>query len=232
MSIQPRSPNYPRISLARILSRLRKYQSNISADIQSEEAIACALGFTGVTGASLPILSALKKFKLLEADEAGFKFSDSAFKAITLNAGNPLYADLIERIAFEPDLFFDIRERFGKAFPPVEQFKDFLLVKEFVPKRVPEVIEIYRQTYELVSSVRDDYEKLPQPTPHIKKSKPVADSSKKGKNADGEQEWNFDLADGIQIAVKIVGAPSVSAMNKLADFWKNNEHFWKAEEAN
>jgi hypothetical protein len=35
-----------------------------------------------------------------------------------------------------------------------------LLQKEFVPKRVPEVIEIYRQTYELAAAVSDDYEKL------------------------------------------------------------------------
>lgn len=227
MSKQLRSPNYPRVSLKKIISRLKTYKSAIDTNVCDQETIARTLGFTGVTGASLPILSALKKFGLLDVLPDGFKFSDTAIKAINTEQQDRRYSELIERIAFTPELFVEIRDRFGKSFPVYEQLRDFLLQKEFVPKRVPEVIEIYRQTYELAAAVSDDYEKLSGTAESIKErasNTPVANDDK------AEREWNFDLTEGIQIAVKIAGTPSVAAMNRLVDFWKHNEHFWKTGE--
>lgn len=225
MAQYQRSPNYSRVSLPKIISRLKKHHSLIDKQICSEEEVARKLGYSGITGASVPMLSALKKFGLLDVLSGGFRFSEKTFEIINSTEKDSHYADLIENIAFTPELYADIRNHFGKKFPGADNLKDFLSIKNFVPKIIPSVIDIYRQTYDLVASVNDDYERNSNGFESTEETPQVAVSTRQPTLVD--QEWKFDLVDGIEVSVRFTGAPSIDSINKLSDFWKNNERFWK-----
>lgn len=216
--IQPvRSPNYPRFSLPRCIFRLKKYRSQIDDRICDEAEIARRLGFSGVTGASVPVLSSLKKFGLLDVSPDGFGFSQTARTVIDLSEADSKYAELIEEIAFAPEIYQEIRAEFGKQFPDTGEFRDFLLTRGFVAKTTPMVIDIYRETYEAVASVNDNYESIKTSgnPPKIRKS-----GQERKQTETAAQEWLFRLADGIEVSIKFSGIPEMSAMLKLAEFWK------------
>ena len=220
--IEPvRSPNYPRFSLPRCIFRLKKYRLRIDCEICDEAEIARRLGFSGVTGASVPVLSSLKKFGLLDVLPDGFRFSQAAQSVIDLSEEDSQYAGLIEEIAFTPELYQEIRAEFGKQFPDTGEFRDFLLTRGFVPKTVAVVIDIYRETYEAVASVSDDYQSVGT----SQSAKKINDPKKHRQTETAAQEWLFNLAEGIEVSIKFSGIPEKSAVLKLADFWKYIETY-------
>lgn len=226
MARYQRSPNYPRTSLPKAISRLKKYRSSIDQQIFTEAAgVAHRLGYSGVTGASVPILSSLKKFGLLDVLPRGFRFSDKALEIINLTEKDQRYADLVEELAFTPELYAEIQNHFGKKFPNDAKLKDFLSIKNFVPKIIPSVIDIYRQTYDLVASVKNDYERNSKGSGQKDDDHQSVAPAKQTTLAD--QEWKFNISDGIEVSVRFTVAPSIDSINKLSDFWKNNERFWK-----
>jgi hypothetical protein len=228
-----RSPNYPRAALPKILLRLKKYRPQITDEIGDEENIARRLGYSGVTGASVPVISALKKFGLLESSTDGFRFSNRAIEIITLDEDDPAFADLIELTAFTDELYAEIRSHFGKQYPDVNKLREFLLIKGFVANSIGSVIDLYRQTFDFVASLREDYQSGPDRNIGIddkvrdnnsEQNREEITVDKKLPKSAGQQ-WNFELADGIKLSVNFVGTPSISALSRLADCLKTIEQF-------
>jgi len=228
-----RSPNYPRATLPKILLRLKKYRAQITDEIGDEENIARRIGYSGVTGASVPVISALKKFGLLESLPNGFGFSSRAIEIITLDENDPAFANLVEQTAFTDELYAEIRAHFGKQYPNVSKLREFLLIKGFVPNGVATVIDLYRQTFDFVASLRDDYQSGPD------RNIPVDDNTRdnnseqnkekitaeKTKTELKDQQLNFELGGGIELSIKFTGNPSTSSIGRLADCLKIIEQF-------
>lgn len=230
-----RSPNYPRAALPKILLRLKKYRSQITDEIGDEENIARRIGYSGVTGASVPVISALKKFGLLEGVLGGFRFSRRTIEIIGLDENDPVFADLIELTAFTDELYAEIRSHFGKQYPDVSKLREFLLIKGFVPNSIAAVIDIYRQTFDFVASRSNDYKSGPDQS--IPADNNVRDNNNEQKNeqitADkmmsesNGQQWNFQLGGGIELSVKFSGTPSILAVSRLNDCLKTIERLLK-----
>src|SRR5262245_18132932 len=73
-----RSPQYPQISLPEALSHIRLIYNGLHTSRASERRIIELLGFKGKSGTTQAILSALKKYGLLEGRKDSFSVSRQA----------------------------------------------------------------------------------------------------------------------------------------------------------
>lgn len=159
MTTHKKSTDYPRSSLPELIKKSRNIEEKFFSGEFDEQIIACALGYAGVNGASIVYLSSLRRFGLLtEGKHKGkFELSLKLKKLLTLDHSEPCYHALIEEVAFTADVFFELRERFGKTLPAEEELTKFLTFKKFGPRAVPRLIKSYRETFEYIARVRVDY---------------------------------------------------------------------------
>jgi hypothetical protein len=154
---KPRSPNYPAISLPDAIDRARKIYEKEHTHKAPSEVMAKALGYNGLNGKSLGVLSALKKYGLLEEIGQELKIGQDTLTILVDPPHSLERANAIRRAAFLPVLFEDIRKNYGDTIPSDENLRAFLLKKGFIPSAVDSPIRSYRETIGLVNSlVKDD----------------------------------------------------------------------------
>jgi hypothetical protein len=122
-----------------------------------DEDIAEDLGYNTLNGTSRGVLSALKKYGLLQRDGDRFKVSDDAVAIIELPTADIEYAAAVRRVAFRPTLFVELYEKYGDDLPDDKNLRHLLITKGFNPKTTNEVIRVYRDTLEFVSEEMADY---------------------------------------------------------------------------
>lgn len=126
----------------------------------SDEDIAKDLGYNTLNGTSRGVLSALKKYGLLQRDGDGFKVSDDTVAIIELPPADTERAAAVRRVAFRPTLFAELYEKYRNDLPNDKNLRHFLITKGFNPKTTNEVIRIYCDTLKFVSEEMADYAKV------------------------------------------------------------------------
>ena len=153
-----RSPNYPAISLPDAIERIEKLHELQHQSPEERGVIAQHLGYSGLNGKSLKLLSALLKFGLLEKVESGdLRVSDLAINILFPEEGGRLSA--ITEAAFAPDLFSEIRNKWPDEHVPTdESLRAYLIRRQFSQAAIKEVIQNYRATFELVTRESAEYD--------------------------------------------------------------------------
>jgi hypothetical protein len=123
----------------------------------SDEDIAEDLGYNTLNGTSRGVLSALKKYGLLQRDGDRFKASDDAVAIIELPTADSEHAAAVRRVAFRPALFAELYEKYSHDLPNDKNLRHLLITKGFNPKTTNEVIRVYRDTLEFVSEEMADH---------------------------------------------------------------------------
>lgn len=156
-----RSPNYPAISLEEALPRIQQIYEREFTHAADTNTLAQAIGYSGSNGASDVVLSALKKYGLLEhVGNKEYKLSNLAIDIVLHQQGEPERIKAILEAAFTPPLFAELHDEFGINPPPSENnLRVRLLKREFNPKTVGDVIRAYRETIELVAREAPEYNK-------------------------------------------------------------------------
>src|SRR6202047_428446 len=128
-----RSPEYPAIGLKEAIDRVKMvydkdYQNRLPKAVLAEH-----MGYKSLSGASLPVLSALAKYGLLEGRGDETRVSDLAVAIIAHPPGTPERAAALQQAAAAPDLFAELDARFpdGKASDPA--IRSYLLTNKFIP---------------------------------------------------------------------------------------------------
>lgn len=154
-----RSPSYPAIGLPEAIQRIQQIFDRENFHAADGDTLAKAIGYSGSNGASDVVLSALKKYGLLEKSGQGaYKLSAIAKDIITHQPGDPEYVKAVTEAAFTPLLFDELCSEFGIAPPPSDNnLRTKLLKREFNPKVVGDVIRAYRETIELVAQQAPQY---------------------------------------------------------------------------
>lgn len=154
--LKRRSPNYPSISLRKAIELAQKLYSEAHTNKASSETVAKALGYAGLNGASMGVISALKKYGLLEAAGAEFRISKDGLSILVDPKSSPEWAGAIIRAAFRPALFMELRKEYGDTPPKSDDFlRAFLLKRGFVQGVVDTPIRTYRDTMVLVEQARE-----------------------------------------------------------------------------
>jgi len=119
----------------------------------AREVIAKDLGYNALHGASLGVIATLIRYGLLEkAGADGLKVSAAAVTILELDEGHPERFEALKKLAFEPKLFAELKQKYPKEQPSPINLKHYLIQqKKFLPKAADEVIRIYRENLELVT---------------------------------------------------------------------------------
>lgn len=158
MGKRTRSPNYPRLSLADAIERAGKLYQKESTHKTNKEAVAKGLGYTSLNGASLGLISTLKQYGLLEEEADGLRVSQDAVALVMLPEGDSERTAALQRAAFAPRLFSELREEYGDTLPSDVSLRFALIKKGYSEKAANEAIRSYRDTLELVSEETAGYD--------------------------------------------------------------------------
>jgi len=153
-----RSPNYPALTLSESIERIRQVYGAEHTHPASREVLAKDMGYNSLSGASLPILGALRRYTLLVDDTDGqMRVSDDAVAILELPETDSERRNALRRVAFAPDLFADLRDEFGEQLPSDANLRHYLIKRKFLPKAADEVIRIYRENLGLVGIKDEGY---------------------------------------------------------------------------
>lgn len=155
-----RSPNYPSLTLEQATERARRVYDKEHTHSAPREVIAKSLGYNTLNGSSLSVIGALSAYSLLEKVGTGsLRVSSDAVSVLELEEGDPQRHEALERLAFSPKLFGELRERFGTELPSDTNLKHYLIQEKAVlPKAAMDVIRVYRANLELVTKENADYD--------------------------------------------------------------------------
>ncbi len=225
-----RSPNYPAVSLPQALDMVRRVYDADHLNKMHRETVAKHLGYGGLNGASITLISALTKYGLLEGRGGEIRVSRDALPALVDPPGSPERAEAIRRAALSPELFAELHRQFGERLPSEENLKAHLQKQLFTPIAAAVAADAYRETMELVSREAVGYEEsMPvqgrQESP-AQTSPPATQVLQRGQEALGhgrsalqpmEQELaRFPLPGGRSVRLLFTGpAPTQKEVEKL-----------------
>lgn len=152
-----RSPNYPQLSLPDAIEKVRtvyKAQHTAKAD---QHKVAELLGYRSLNGRSMGVLSALKKYGLLQGTGESLSVSHDAVIIIERQQGHPDRVEALRKSALTPPLFAELYEIFQGQIPEDEDLRIDLAAKGFSRTATNEITRNYRETMELVSSEAGGY---------------------------------------------------------------------------
>jgi hypothetical protein len=147
-----RSPEYPAIGLKEAVERAKlvyekDYQNRLPKKVVAEH-----MGYKSLSGASLPVLSALAKYGLLEGRGDETRVSDLAVAIIAHATGTPERAAALQQAATSPELFAELDQRFSDGKASDQAIRSYLLTSKFIPGAADAAIRSYRDTKMFVDS--------------------------------------------------------------------------------
>lgn len=152
-----RSPNFPILSLPQAVDRIERIyraEQTVPAD---QYTIAQHLGYSGLNGASLKMISALRKYGLLEdAGQDALRVSPLAM-AIMHPASEAEKRDALREAANGPALYRKLNEVFEGRRPSETNLRSWLLRNGFSQSAVDNVIKAYSETMDLVGASEEGY---------------------------------------------------------------------------
>ena len=153
-----RSPNYPQISLPEASRRVEEIRAKEGRNAASREVLAKLLGFGGLNGASMGVLSAISKYGLLEdAGDKELRVSDLTDSILFPHNSEEKTAAL-QKAANSPALFAEINEKWPDRPPGDENLRAYLMRRGFSQKALDNVVACYRETMELVTPKSTGYD--------------------------------------------------------------------------
>jgi hypothetical protein len=153
-----RSPNYPSINLSDAIQKAKMVYDKEFKNPAPREVLVKDMGYGGINGASAGVFSAVVKYGLLEsAGNDQYRITEDALDIFLHQKGEELRSKAIEKLAFSPTLFAELRDSFGKTLPSDDNLKAYLVKKGFVPKAAEDAIRSYRATVELVDEETKAY---------------------------------------------------------------------------
>jgi hypothetical protein len=153
-----RSPNYPALSLPDALARVAKIHNAEQHLAAPREVIVKHLGYGGLNGASIKVLSAIQKYGLIE-EVAGDRVRVSQLAVAILHPGSDKEkSDAIKTAAFMPPLFSEMASEWEGQQPSDHNLRSYLIRRNFAQDALDRVIQSYRETIELVARESGAYD--------------------------------------------------------------------------
>lgn len=152
MAVKIRSPRYPQIGLREAISKAAAVYKADHRNKIPKDLVAQHMGYGGLNGASLGIVSAVSKYGLLDGGRDAMWITPRAVDILEREQGDPERVAAIRAAAAEPDLFRELDENFpGKVSDSA--LRSFLIAKrDFLPDSAVKLIRAYRETRELVDA--------------------------------------------------------------------------------
>lgn len=145
-----RSPNYPTVGLPEALDRVRKlFDADGRAGVPTEVA-ARHIGYATAHGQAYSVLSALKKFGLLDEEKGRVSLSQRAIELLNLPSTDPRRSQALKDAALSPPIYRELVQQHARTGLPGNDALEAELVtyKHFNPKVVAGFVRDFRATLE------------------------------------------------------------------------------------
>jgi len=110
---EARSLKYPNISLSEAINRAAMIYGKEHMSTMTPVVVAEAMGYKGISGASLKTISSLKKYGLLEGRDDSLRLTKDAQVIILDGPESSDRQAAISRSALKPEVFLDIHKQFS-----------------------------------------------------------------------------------------------------------------------
>lgn len=152
-----RSPEYPSIGLKEAVEKVKLVYDKDYQNKLPKAVIATHMGYKGLNGTSLPALSALAKYGLIDGRGDETHVSDLALAIIAHPIGSPERIEAIRTAAAKPELFAELSQKFPGGKGSDAAIRSFLLTQRFIPAAADTAIRSYRETMQLVEAESAGY---------------------------------------------------------------------------
>lgn len=159
-----RSPEYPAVSLKEAIDRVKMIYEKDYQNPLPKAVIAAHMGYKSLSGASLPMISALTKYGLLEGRGADTRVSDLAVALIAHPSGSSERMDALKTASSLPELFAELDAKFQNGKASDQAIRSYLLTSKFIPGAADAAIRAYRDTKALVEAESSGYIEPEQPS--------------------------------------------------------------------
>jgi len=157
-----RSPNYPALSLPEAIKSATTIHAAEQHLAAPKEVVAKHLGYASFHGLAGRVVSAIEKYGLLE-EVNGDKVKVSPLAISILFPSSPEEKQkAINEAAFKPSLFAAIRDEWQGSRPSDENLRVYLVRKKFGSDALDRVIEVYKETMDLVTPESGGYSEPPK----------------------------------------------------------------------
>lgn len=169
-----RSPNYPALSLPEAIKSVASVHAAEQHLAAPKEVVAKHLGYTSYHGLAKRIIAAIENFGLLE-EVSGDKVKVSGLAMSILFPSSPDEKQTaINEAAFRHPLFAAIKDEWQGSRPSDENLRVYLIRRKFATDALDRVIEVYRQTMDLVTPDSGGYVADPKGQQQEKPMTPAA----------------------------------------------------------
>lgn len=158
-----RSPVYPAIGLKEAIDRVKLVYAKDYTNKVPRDIIAQHMGYSGLSGKSLGVLSALSKYGLLEGRGSETRVSQLAVTIIAHEPGSPERVQALREAASMPSLFVEMDERSQGGRGSDAALRAWLLTEGFIPAAADAAIRSYRETKQLVEAESVGYHTVDDP---------------------------------------------------------------------
>ena len=208
-----RSPNCPQISFAEAIEKGRKVYEKEHTHPAPNTVVAGDLGYSGLNGRSLTQIGALRQYGILEGTGDALHVTEDAVTYFEMDDG-PEKSTAIQRMAFAPALFAELKESFKDTLPSEGNLRHNLIQKGFLSKAADDVIRVYKANLQLVSGEKGEYTRAEE-------EKPLMDNGTQAnllqKLPSGIQSYAFALSPNARAELSLKGTITVDDLDVLRD---------------
>lgn len=151
-----RSPNYPNTDLAAALAMARTLYEKDHRNKVAQLVIAQHLGHEGLSGPALGKIGVLRAYGLLDGSGDELRLTDDAVTAMIAPDGLPEKREALERLAWRPALFREIRKEMPGT-PSEPNLRYWLAKRGFSPDAATKATKAYLATLRLVPDSSGSY---------------------------------------------------------------------------
>jgi hypothetical protein len=225
MMSKARSPQYPAIGLKEAVDLIEKVYEHDYQNPIPREVAAKHMGYNGLNGKSLGVLSALKKYGLLEGRGNDSRVSDLGVQIIAHPPGSAERAQALQAAGALPELFAELDNRFAGGKASDQALRSYLLTQKFIPSGADAAIRAYRETKQLVEGESRGYPasepapepRVSQPTPPITPVEPPPQTIVGG----AHEPYTVSLSrGGLRVNADLKDEASVDELITALNAWK------------
>lgn len=148
-----RSPNYPQLPLPEAIEKVRGlWQKLGDRRARSPKELATALGYSDLNGAAQGVISALRKYGLLEGKQGELAISQRAIDIVELPASSGRRKQALQQAVRGYPLFAELLTAHSSTEPSDEPLRHRLVSRGFRGEAADRLIEIYKISMELLDN--------------------------------------------------------------------------------
>lgn len=156
-----RSPRYPIIGLREALEKVRVVYDADRRNKIPKELVAQHMGYNGLNGKSLGVISAVSKYGLLDGGRDSMWVTERAQSILIREAGDPERSQAIREAAYEPEIYKEIEDTFPGGASDAAIRSHLVTKREFLREAAERLIHSYRETMEVVAMESSAYDSSP-----------------------------------------------------------------------